>query len=284
MAIMKSSAATDKGLQRSNNEDSYLSLPERGLWVIADGMGGHEAGEVASAIVVETIQRERDGGKSLTDAIQLSHQAVLDAVKQGKGAKGMGSTVVALEMGDNEYHVSWVGDSRAYLWTPDESGGTLEQLSTDHSYVQMLLATGAINESELATHPDKNIITQCIGSTDVEAVKIDSVHGKWQSGQWILLCSDGLTDEISDDLIAQTLCESKNTDHAVTALMTLALNHGGRDNITLQLVEAPRQRPTALDFLQDWLPALSGKPTVDHSIYGITFLCFILLCYWLWVV
>ncbi|GAB1259582.1 PP2C family protein-serine/threonine phosphatase [Aurantivibrio plasticivorans] len=284
MAIIKSSAVTDKGLQRGNNEDSYLSLPEQGLWVIADGMGGHDAGEVASAIVVETIQKERLDERSLADAIQRSHQSVLEAVENGTGAKGMGSTVVALETSETEYQVSWVGDSRAYLWTPDKSGGTLEQLTTDHSYVQMLLATGAISEEDVATHPDKNIITQCIGSTDVDAVKVDSVHGKWQSGQWVLLCSDGLTDEVSDENIAQTLCESRTTDQAATALMKLALDHGGRDNITLQLVEAPRQQHSAIVFLQDWLPSLSGKPTVDHSIYGITLLCFILLCYWLWVV
>src|SRR5690606_11801246 len=141
------SAATNAGHKRDNNEDSYLSLPEQGLWLVADGMGGHEAGEVASAIVRDTLLNLQR--RTLSEAIQLSHRAVVDAAADGQGAPGMGSTVVALRSEGHSYEVAWVGDSRAYLWTHTEDGGRLERLTTDHSYVQMLMATGAIGEDEV---------------------------------------------------------------------------------------------------------------------------------------
>src|SRR5690606_8775679 len=184
MPVSRFSAGSDKGLHRGNNEDSYLSKPDCGLWLIADGMGGHEAGEVASAIVAETVGKAFDGKASdnkpldnnaLVESIQQAHRSVLDAVRQGLGAMGMGSTVVALASNDRDYQVAWVGDSRAYLWIPNSDGGTLKRLSTDHSYVQMLLASGAIAEEEAANHPDKNVITQCIGSPDVQEVQVDTL-------------------------------------------------------------------------------------------------------------
>ncbi|MGQ9424644.1 PP2C family protein-serine/threonine phosphatase [Gilvimarinus sp. F26214L] len=255
MSVSKSSAASDKGLIRRNNEDNYLSLPEHGLWLVADGMGGHEAGEVASAIVVETLQESARNGTGLVESIRSAHRAVLEAVEEGRGAEGMGSTIVALHSDGADFQVAWVGDSRAYLWTPAADGGCLERLSTDHSYVQMLIASGAIGEQEAANHPDKNIITQCIGSQDCEQVQVDTVRGQWREGQWILLCSDGLSDELSDEAIADILSHSDTLREAVNRLMHDALEHGGRDNITVQIVESPlpgaaRRRPAWPDLLQ----------------------------------
>jgi len=281
MPVINYGAATDRGLQRSNNEDCHICIPERGLWVVADGMGGHEAGEVASAIVTETIERSTANGKVLVDSIQLAHESVLAASAEGKGATGMGSTVVALQSNDNEYQVAWVGDSRAYLWCPDDSGGILEQLSTDHSYVQLLLASGAIGEDEVNTHPDKNVITQCIGSVDVERVHVDSVKGLWDEKQWILLCSDGLTDELTDEDIAQVLCSSRTPRDAVAKLIQNALKNGGRDNVTVQVIESPLTQHSPFSFISDWLPHLLGNKKIDWPIYGFTLICFLLLCYWL---
>lgn len=274
-------AATDKGLMRGNNEDCYLSLPERGLWVVADGMGGHEAGEVASDIVVKTIAKSTADGGLLTEAIQNSHRGVLDAVKQGIGAEGMGSTVVALQSNDRDYQISWVGDSRAYLWTSDEEGGTLEQLSRDHSYVQLLLASGAIGEDEVENHPDKNVITQCIGSQDVEEVQVDSVKGQWQEKQWILLCSDGLTDELNDEQIAKVLCTVKSPQDAVNKLIKQALHKGGRDNITVQVIESPLNRPSLTDRIWEWLPRIVGDRLLDGVLYSTAAVCLVLLSYWI---
>ncbi|MGI1678288.1 MAG: protein phosphatase 2C domain-containing protein [Cellvibrionaceae bacterium] len=281
MPVMNYGAATDRGLQRSNNEDCYISIPERGLWVVADGMGGHEAGEVASAIVAETIESSTANGKTLVESMQLAHESVLSATDEGKGAKGMGSTVVALQSTGNEYKVAWVGDSRAYLWCPDDSGGTLEQLSTDHSYVQLLLASGAIGEDEVNNHPDKNVITQCIGSLDVERIHVDSVKGMWDEKQWVLLCSDGLTDELTDEEIAQVLCLARTPREAVAKLINNALKKGGRDNITVQIIESPLTKYSPFSFISDWLPQLSGNQRLDWALYSFTSICFVFLCYWL---
>lgn len=289
MPSINYSAATNKGYHRGNNEDCFLSIPEQGLWLVADGMGGHEAGEVASAIVAETVKKSTIDGQMLEDSIQLAHQSVLSAAHEGRGAAGMGSTVVALQTRDQDYQVAWVGDSRAYLWTPatpdnrdtGAGSGTLERLSTDHSYVQMLVETGAIQEHEAANHPDKNVITQCIGSQDVEQVKVGLVRGQWTGQQWILLCSDGLTDELSDEIIAETLCHSHSVREAVNRLVKQALDHGGHDNVTVQIVESPLASRSALSIVKEWLPDLTGHRLWDGSIYLAALASLLLLVYWL---
>lgn len=236
---LKWNAATHPGLKRNNNEDCFLGSPETGLWLVADGMGGHEAGEVASAIVRDTLAQQL-ADFSLVDAIQAAHQAILRAADQGIGAVGMGSTVVALSSHGKNYQVAWVGDSRAYLWAPDATAaGELVRLSRDHSYVQMLFSSGSITADEIESHPDKHIITQCLGIQQAAAVTVDTVQRQWQKNQWVLLCSDGLTDELNDAAIAAILAANNNSLAAAEQLMTAALQHGGRDNITLQIIESP---------------------------------------------
>jgi protein phosphatase len=264
------SAASHPGLMRDNNEDCFLSRPEHGLWLVADGMGGHEAGEVASAIVRDTIERETQNNPdiSLLDSIQHAHTSILSSALHGIGAPGMGSTVVALKSNSEKYQVAWVGDSRAYLWTPTREGGRLEQLSTDHSYVQMLVETGAIRQEDAEFHPEKNIITQCLGMQELAQVKVDLVEHQWQKGQWILLCSDGLTDEVNDKTIAQILYESQDCLAAVDQLLHAALTSGGRDNITLQIIESPLRENHSRQGLLQWVPYLTGKPGTDALIFG----------------
>ena len=155
------------------------------------------------------------------------------------GAPGMGSTVVALLSRDKHYEIAWVGDSRAYLWIPGESGGTLTQLTTDHSYVQMLVASGAIKEEEAQHHSDKNIITQCLGSQNVRLLKVDSVKGEWKDNQWIMLCSDGLTEEVDNELLAKILYDARDPEQAANLLLQKALENGGSDNVTVQVIAAP---------------------------------------------
>ncbi|RYY03055.1 MAG: serine/threonine-protein phosphatase [Gammaproteobacteria bacterium] len=263
------SAATHPGLKRENNEDCFLNAPNADLWVVADGMGGHEAGEVASAIVRDTFEDFAKKGApfSLSDAIQKSHQTILTSADKGIGAHGMGSTVVALQSQKKNYQIAWVGDSRAYLWTPNEYGGELTRLTTDHSYVQMLFASGAISAAEVENHPDKNIITQCLGMQELAQVKVDITQGQWQPNQWILLCSDGLTDELSDTSIAQILEHSQNTLTAVDQLLHEALTSGGHDNITLQIIESPIvQERVATKFWQ-WIPEVTHKRKIDAVIF-----------------
>lgn len=264
------SAASHPGLVRDNNEDCFLSQPDYGLWLVADGMGGHEAGEVASAIVRDTIDRHTRANPdiSLTDSIQHAHTSILSSAAKGIGAPGMGSTVVALRSYNTKYQIAWVGDSRAYLWTPTREGGRLEQLSIDHSYVQMLVDTGVISAEDAEFHPEKNIITQCLGMQELNQVKVDYIEGQWHTDQWIMLCSDGLTDEVSDKTIAQILCESNDCLAAVDQLLHAALTSGGRDNITLQIIESPLHHNSLNKGLWQWVPYLTGKVKVDAWIFG----------------
>lgn len=230
-------AATDTGYMREHNEDSYIALPVYGLWAVADGMGGHNCGEVASAIVAMHIAEQIKAGASLPDALQRAHQAVLSAVGEGIGKPGMGSTVVTLKLNGNQYQVAWVGDSRAYLW----NAKTLKQLSHDHSVVQQLIDSGEINEQEAAIHPYRNIITQSLGSTNTDHVNVDSVNGSLSGDDKILLCSDGLTGEVSDQQIAEILISVTDNQNAVRHLINKALDNGGSDNITVVLISLPQR-------------------------------------------
>jgi len=230
---------SDPGHKRNNNEDCYLSAPKLGLWAVADGMGGHDAGEVASAIAIKVLHEHAAQHRALEDAIQLAHDAVIEAASMGLGAEGMGSTIVAVLSTPEQWHMAWVGDSRAYLWTSDHEGGHLQQISADHSYVQMLYESGAIDAEDMDQHPDKHVITQCLGMTQLPHVDVDTIDQAWEPNQILLLCSDGLSDELNDDAIAHILCKHKDTAAAAQALMQAALDSGGRDNITLQLIESP---------------------------------------------
>jgi PPM family protein phosphatase len=269
---LESSTVTHPGLKRDNNEDCYLSAPQAGLWLVADGMGGHEAGEVASAIVRDTIENLTHEAKhfSINAAIQAAHGAILAAAEQGIGATGMGSTVVALVSHKKNYQIAWVGDSRAYLWTPSLTGGVLTRLTVDHSYVQMLFSSGALTAEEVESHPDKNIITQCLGMQELALVNVDMAQGVWQKDQWIILCSDGLTDELSDEKISQILADNNDCKIATKKLLKETLNSGGRDNVTIQIVESPiRESDNFATQLLDFVPVISRSRKVDVIIFMI---------------
>ncbi len=229
---------TNVGLQRTNNEDCFLSSAPLGLWLVADGMGGHAAGEVASDIAAKTTRHYLQKGHSLADAIQAAHLAILDAAENGIGGQGMGSTIVALHSKKNYFEIAWVGDSRAYLYNC-ASAPKLTQITRDHSYVQFLFESGVISEAEMDNHPEKNIITQCLGSLDMERVRVDYLQRGWQPNDIILLCSDGLTDRVSDVQITAILNSTENLEQAAHSLVEAALAAGGHDNITIQLIERP---------------------------------------------
>lgn len=264
MSSLEYGEGSDTGNSRSNNEDTFFSNSEKGLWLIADGMGGHAAGEVASAIARDTIAAEFSKGEQLSEAVQKAHSAILQAVADQIGAPGMGSTVVALQSSNDDYEIAWVGDSRAYLWSPDDPEQPLKQITTDHSYVQMLLASGAIKEEEVAGHPDKNIITQCLGVQDISEVKVDTINGHWQQGQWIVLCSDGLNEEVEDDTIAEILSHASNPRDAVDQLIARALQSGGHDNVTVQVIAAPGSNNTDTAELES-LPKPAQR---NYLLYG----------------
>lgn len=231
-------AQSDVGRVRRQNEDSFAVREDLGLWVVADGMGGAAAGEVASAIAVDVIARETEGGAALDAAIAEANHAILDAAESGRGRAGMGCTVVAARFSGPDYTVAWVGDARAYLW-----GDGLKRLSHDHSRVQELLDAGMISDEEARRHPQRSVITRVLGGPDGTAAAPEQVSGSLQPGQGLLLCSDGLTSEVADEDIARVLngglASKRDGEAAVDRLISLALDRGGSDNVTVVLVGVP---------------------------------------------
>jgi len=229
---------THTGLVREDNEDAYFADPALGLWVVADGMGGHQAGEVASGIVIQELPLSVQQGDSLPEAIEMAHLMIQMASEQIAGPGHMGSTVVALRLNGLHYQIAWVGDSRAYLW----SGQQLSRLTKDHSYVQMLLDRGMLMEREVYTHPSRNVIFQGlgVGGTNGNAIKVDEVEGEIAVGDTLLLCSDGLTGEMRDYLIAEVLSTTGDNRRRLDQLIEASLAFGGIDNVTIILL-TPRE-------------------------------------------
>ncbi|MBU2569474.1 MAG: protein phosphatase 2C domain-containing protein [Gammaproteobacteria bacterium] len=226
------SCFTHPGKVRSNNEDSFLVLPEMGIWAVADGMGGHNCGEVASAVGLMTLHRELASGAKLIEAIQRAHLEIKEQAFKDAEAQGMGMTLVAVQIEEGRYQIAWVGDSRAYLWR----NNGLRQLTKDHSYVQMLMDQGLIDEESAKTHPYKNVITQAIGSSDQEVVQVDVVEEKREKKDIVLLCSDGLTGQVPDSTIATILAGDGSLDNKAEQLLAEALANAADDNITLILL------------------------------------------------
>ncbi|MCV6627076.1 MAG: protein phosphatase 2C domain-containing protein, partial [Cellvibrionaceae bacterium] len=172
------------GCVRQNNEDALACHPEQGLWLLADGMGGHQAGDVAASLACQIVSRELLAGAAPQQAFASAHSQIL---QQSSGQKNaMGSTLICLQQLDRQhYQLAWLGDSRAYRWRD----GQLEQLSRDHSYVQSLLDSGQITPAQARAHPEKNVITQCLGAIAEEAIEVDTLTEQWCDGDLIILCS-----------------------------------------------------------------------------------------------
>lgn len=227
-------AATDTGRQREHNEDSCFLSPDDGLFIVADGMGGHYGGEIASALATQVISNAIKNGRSLTESIEEAHQAIIDAGLEDQNTSGMGTTVVALRLEDCDYEIAWVGDSRAYLYD-----GGLKQLTRDHSFVQQMIDAGALSVEEARDHPDASVLSQALGALDIKNVEVGRVHGRLFANQKILLCSDGLTSELGDATIAAILQTGGSEKKIVDRLIETANEQGGGDNITVVLISAP---------------------------------------------
>ena len=223
-------ADTHSGLLREDNEDCFLAEAELGLWLIADGVGGSPRGELASDIVRNTLREQVAAGSTLVDAVRAAHGAIIAAADAQPEAKGMGSTVVAALLRGMDYELCWVGDSRAYLWSD-----RLWQATQDHNMASELLAKNVITEEEASSHPQRHLLTRSLGASGATP-EPGYRSGTLQPGQRILLCSDGLTEEVSDSLIAHLLAEHNTPRAQVDALMSAALDAGGRDNITVLVI------------------------------------------------
>ncbi len=226
--------STHVGLRREHNEDTYYADADLGLWLVADGMGGHEHGEVASALARDTLIQEVGNGAPLARAVQRADAEIIQHSNRKSEALPMGTTIVALRMVDNDYEVCWVGDSRVYLWD-----NSLRQISQDHSYVQELILQGAITHEQARTHPHRNVVTQALGVTDPQSLRVETLRGTLAPGMQILLCSDGLTEEVDDTQIAAVLGRADlSPQECVDHLILAALDGGGSDNITVILVRS----------------------------------------------
>ena len=234
MAFSNCGHVTHVGNVRQHNEDAYRIDAEHNFGVLADGMGGHEGGEIASRIVVECVCDELREGRSMADALVQAHHAVRKAAENGEGKPGMGSTAVVLKIDNEDFEIVWVGDSRAYYW----DGETLAQVTKDHSLVQTLVDEGSITMEEARVHPQRNYVTQAIGMSDMQTMEVGRVKGRLYQGQHLLLCSDGLSGEVSDfeivEILKLELSEKQKTD----LLIQKSLDNGGSDNVTVLLVPA----------------------------------------------
>ncbi|NOX76054.1 MAG: serine/threonine-protein phosphatase [Gammaproteobacteria bacterium] len=228
------------GNVREHNEDCYMMDADLGLGVLADGMGGHEGGEVASRIVVDCVSEQVRQGKPMAEAFVTAHHAVLGAARNGQGKKGMGSTALALRQNCNSFEIVWVGDSRAYLW----DSGDLFQITKDHSLVQQLVDQGSLTEAEARVHPQRNFITQAIGMSELNHMEVGRVQGSLYQGQQMLLCSDGLSGEVSPSEINEVLGLELDEQQKVNLLIQKALDNGGSDNVTVLLVSADLNAPS----------------------------------------
>jgi protein phosphatase len=223
---------THVGLRREHNEDTYYADADLGLWLVADGMGGHENGEVASALARDTLVAQVARGESLTRAITLADEEIISHSSKRSQALPMGTTVAALKLEDSAFEAAWVGDSRVYLWN-----GSLKQISQDHSYVRELIEQGAISPEQARTHPHRNVVTQALGVTDPQSLRVETVQGTLEAGNQILICSDGLTEEVEDASIAALLGRSElSAQECVDKLILAALDGGGSDNVTVLLL------------------------------------------------
>ena len=264
------SAQTNVGRQRALNEDSILALPP--LFAVADGLGGHEAGEVASALAIDTLRDHAPravDAPALVRAVQAANNAVLQAGETGVGREGMGSTMTALMVEHGKAAIAQVGDSRAYLLRSRQ----LTQLTEDHSVVAAMLRSGHITAEEARVHPQRSVITRALGS-DPNLI-VDQFEITVLRGDRLLLCSDGLTSMVDDAHIAAILNSQLDPHQAAVTLIEAANNAGGADNVSAIVIdideEGPSVRPRRRSKLWLWilLWALLVAAVLGAVVFGV---------------
>lgn len=239
--MLKTFSITDIGKKRKLNQD-YVYTSERpvgnlpNLFIVADGMGGHNAGDYASKFTVETIveeiktAEEKNPEEILKRAIETANGKVLQMAGENPELEGMGTTVVAATCIGEELHVANVGDSRLYV-----IGEKITQVTRDHSLVEEMIRMGGIDRQSARNHPDKNIITRAIGAEDY--IDIDFFQVSLSKGDIVLMCSDGLTNMLEDEEIRMILNGQRDIVEKAEQLVKAANNNGGKDNITVVLIE-----------------------------------------------
>lgn len=267
---------TDPGVVRTENEDNIGTRPEAGLAVLADGMGGHQAGEVASKIAVDTIikyltdtyaaDRKESLSKRVSEAIRRANATIFDTAHQREECAGMGSTIVTAMFRNGELVVGHVGDSRLYRFR----NGKLEQMTEDHSVIQELVNRGLFTHEEARASVGKNLVTRALGVDAEVLVDVNAVP--LEPNDLYLLCSDGLNDVVPDEDIAQILADhSANLYTAAFKLVTLANQRGGPDNVSVILIRQEdneiKPEPEKKTKKEKAKP---GKPAANEPAHGMT--------------
>ena len=235
---MKWSQMTDVGRVRATNEDSLCACPEIGLFAVADGMGGHQAGEVASItalnyfqeILKENLHQWNDVAEGLLRSLTEVNLRVYRLALENEAYKGMGTTLTAGLFFDHEMIVAHIGDSRAYLIRNQ----VMEQITDDHSLVGEMLRRGGITRDQAQNHPQRNILTRALGTAPL--AEFDLYRVKLLPGDLILFCTDGLSNHLTPDEIKDFIVGQRDLDQALNRLMQEALGRGGLDNISMVLV------------------------------------------------
>lgn len=239
--MLKAFAATDVGMKRKLNQDYvYTSEQQVGnlpnLFIVADGMGGHNAGDYASKYAVETIVEEVSSSKDVlpakifNDAIETANEKIRLKASEDSDLTGMGTTVVAASCMGAVLEVANVGDSRLYV-----IGDDIRQVTRDHSLVEEMIRLGGLDREAARNHPEKNIITRAIGAG--RNVEVDCFTVELKPGEMVLMCTDGLTNMLEDDKIFSIVKEEKNIQNRVLSLIKAANDNGGKDNIAVVLIE-----------------------------------------------
>ena len=276
MTLTRATASTDTGQRRRRNEDSYVCEPP--LFAVADGMGGAQAGEIASQLAASSLKNaghEPGGEERVVELIQDANRSVYERARTDENAQGMGTTMTVALVDDGTVHIGHVGDSRAYL----VRGHRLEQLTEDHSLVAELMRSGRLSPEEAEGHPHRSVITRALG-TDPE-VDVDAFSVVTRPGDLFMICSDGLTSMVDDARILAILEERRpDLKAAATALIAEANANGGEDNVTVVLFEIASlddtiELPAALlepetdgHVDEDTLSELDGVPTVQTAVAG----------------
>ena len=243
--MLKTYSMTDIGRRRKLNQDTVYSCEHplgnlNNLFIVADGMGGHKAGDYASAYTVKAIEREvevcedRSPIKILREAITVANMEIYEKASTEPDFAGMGTTVVAATVSDDTLYVANVGDSRLYLI---DKGIT--QVTKDHSLVAELVRKGSLDESQAKLHPDKNIITRAIGAAP--SVEIDFFEVELSPGDIILMCTDGLTNMVDDDEILRLVRCGVDVPEMAENLIKMANHNGGKDNIGVVIIESSKE-------------------------------------------
>jgi protein phosphatase len=231
--VFQTATASHVGKVRTVNEDRLLARPDIGLWAVADGMGGHGSGDIASGTVVSALDMIKSAETAAELLAQFEHRVIranaeLRALSRARGSGLMGTTLAAVLIRQPHYACVWCGDSRAYLWRE----GTMKQISHDHSEVQDLMDRGILDPAEAKTWPRRNIVTRAIGVA-LEA-ELELGEGSIAAGDRFLLCSDGLTNHVGDEEITAALGEEPNK--ACEHLIELTLQRGASDNVSIVVV------------------------------------------------